>query len=494
MNTIAGYTEFINNEDRKRQISPRERKKREVIVMYENNYPNNNTYYYESGGNYSGAGFHNESGSQGNAGRPDKPRKTGLGTGKKIVIAVCCGLFFGIFAGLGFQAVDSATDYLKARAGIESRDNGEDKEKETEETSINDTQSAGLSAQIDGSQITQTTVTDVTEVVKQVMPSVVSVNNSYIERMTFFGYEYSQPAGGSGSGIIVGQNDTELLLVTNYHVVESAEELTVQFVDGAQAQAQLKGSDADKDLAVIAVQLDDIDKETMGQISIAKLGSSDSLTVGEPVIAIGNALGYGQSVTTGVVSALDRAIAATSVQTAQNSDVEINTFIQTDAAINPGNSGGALLNIKGEVIGINSNKIGGTAVEGMGYAIPISDAQPIIENLMTKATKYKVDEAKRGYLGITGVDVTTENSQLYGMPQGVYVSSVMEGSGAEKAGLIRGDIITGINGDEVKSMAELKEELTYCEAGSTIELTIMQGSPVGYQSKSVEVTLGHQNS
>lgn len=461
--------------------------------MYENNYPNNNTYYYEPGGNNSG-GFHNESGSPGNAGRPDKPRKTGMGTLKKIVIAVCCGLFFGIFAGLGFQAVDSAADYLKAKAGIEYRDDKEDNNTtDTEKASIKENQTAE-SAQIAGTQITQTTVTDVTEVVKQVMPSVVSVTNSYVERMSFWGYEYSQPGSGSGSGIIVGQNDTELLLVTNYHVVESAEELTVQFTDGTQAQAQLKGSDADKDLAVIAVQLDNIEKDTMAKISIAKLGSSDSLTVGEPVIAIGNALGYGQSVTTGVVSALDRAIVATSMETAQNSDVEINTFIQTDAAINPGNSGGALLNIKGEVIGINSNKIGGSAVEGMGYAIPISDAQPIIENLMNKTTKFKVDEEKRGYLGITGVDVAAENSQLYGMPQGVYISSVMEGSGAEKAGLIRGDIITAINGDEVKSMSELREELTYCEAGSTVELTIMQGSPVGYQSKSVEVTLGHQNS
>lgn len=365
--------------------------------MYENNYPNNNTYYYEPGGNNSG-GFHNESGSPGNAGRPDKPRKTGMGTGKKIVIAVCCGLFFGIFAGLGFQAVDSAADYLKAKAGIEYRDDKEDNNTtDTEKASIKENQTAE-SAQIAGTQITQTTVTDVTEVVKQVMPSVVSVTNSYVERMSFWGYEYSQPGSGSGSGIIVGQNDTELLLVTNYHVVESAEELTVQFTDGTQAQAQLKGSDADKDLAVIAVQLDNIEKDTMAKISIAKLGSSDSLTVGEPVIAIGNALGYGQSVTTGVVSALDRAIVATSMETAQNSDVEINTFIQTDAAINPGNSGGALLNIKGEVIGINSNKIGGSAVEGMGYAIPISDAQPIIENLMNKTTKFKVDEEKEGTL------------------------------------------------------------------------------------------------
>ena len=456
--------------------------------MYENNYPNNNTYYYEPGGNNSG-GFHNESGSPGNAGRPDKPRKTGMGTGKKIVIAVCCGLFFGIFAGLGFQAVDSAADYLKAKAGIEYRDDKEDNNTtDTEKASIKENQTAE-SAQIAGTQITQTTVTDVTEVVKQVMPSVVSVTNSYVERMSFWGYEYSQPGSGSGSGIIVGQNDTELLLVTNYHVVESAEELTVQFTDGTQAQAQLKGSDADKDLAVIAVQLDNIEKDTMAKISIAKLGSSDSLTVGEPVIAIGNALGYGQSVTTGVVSALDRAIVATSMETAQNSDVEINTFIQTDAAINPGNSGGALLNIKGEVIGINSNKIGGSAVEGMGYAIPISDAQPIIENLMNKTTKFKVDEEKRGYLGITGVDVTSDVSENYGMPEGVYISTITEGGAADRAGLQKGDIITKLDGTRISSYAQLGDTLRYYASGETISITIQRLDDAEYVEKILDITL-----
>lgn len=275
--------------------------------------------------------------------------------------------------------------------------------------------------------------------------------------------------------------------------MESAEELSVQFMDGTQAQAQIKGSDADKDLAVIAVQLSDIDSSTKEQIAIAKLGDSNELTVGEPVIAIGNALGYGQSVTTGVVSALNRAIAvdnSSSQKANYQGDSEVNTFIQTDAAINPGNSGGALLNMKGEVIGINSNKIGGSAVEGMGYAIPISDAKPIIEDLMTKQTKLKVDENSKGYLGITGIDVVAEYSEIYGMPQGVYVSSVSEGTGAAKAGLIKGDIITALNGEEIKSMDDLKNELSYYTAGTTVELTIMQGSPTGYQAKTVEVTLG----
>ena len=283
-------------------------------------------------------------------------------------------------------------------------------------------------------------------------------------------------------------------MVSNQHVVASAEELTVQFVDGTQAQAQIKGVDVDKDLAVIAVQLEDIEADTMSKISIAKLGDSDSLTVGEPAIAIGNALGYGQSVTTGVVSALDRAIASTdNMETASTGDTEINTFIQTDAAINPGNSGGALLNMKGEVIGINSNKIGGSAVEGMGYAIPISDVKPIIENLMSKQTRLKVDEDKRGYLGITGVDVKDDYSELFDLPKGVYVSSVVEGAAADQAGIMRGYVITAINGEEIESMLELKEELTYYAAGDTVELSIMKMMSQGYETDTVSVTLGKQS-
>lgn len=476
--------------------------------MNSNSYANGNssTYQYGTGGSFSQGTYYNgsgrETGSGSNFGKNGKGHKAG--TGKKVAIATCCGLCFGIFAGLGFQAVDSATDFLKDKAQkTEGSAAGGSTQAAENTDAVQDSTEllySGLSEEevkaieeLINKQTVHTTVTDVTEVVKQVMPSVVSVNNKYIERMTFFGQDFSQEVGGSGSGIIVGKNDTELLLVTNYHVVESAEELTVQFVDGTQSQAQIKGLDADKDLAVIAVQLTDIEGDTMNQIAIAKLGSSEELTVGEPVIAIGNALGYGQSVTTGVISALDRAIQTTATQSqspVQNEDMEINTFIQTDAAINPGNSGGALLNSKGEVIGINSSKIGGSTIEGMGYAIPISDARPIIEDLMTKQTRLKVAEEDRGYLGITGVDVTSDSVQLYGLPRGVYVSSVTDGSGAAQAGLVRGDIITAINGEEVSSMVELKEELAYYAAGTTVELTIMQGSPTGYQAKTVSLTLG----
>lgn len=453
--------------------------------MYENNY-SDNTYHYEE---------------------PVKKqeeqhnKKKGSGNGKKIALGICCGLLFGIFAGIGFEAVTTASSLAKnavtkettAQPEVQStvpEAAGSDSTSDTADASASIAESQSLGTAVADSTVL-TTTTDVTEVVKKVMPSVVSVNNKYIETTSFFGQQYNSEGEASGSGIIVGQNDSELLIATNNHVVESAEELTVQFTDGSQSQAQIKGTDADKDLAVIAVQLSDINSDTMSSISIATLGDSNALTVGEPVIAIGNALGYGQSVTTGVVSALNRAIASDGSQNVQTgTDSEVNTFIQTDAAINPGNSGGALLNIHGEVIGINSNKIGGSTVEGMGYAIPISDAKPIIENLMTKQTRLKVNEDSKGYLGITGIDVVAEYSEIYGMPQGVYVSSVTEGTGAAEAGLVKGDIITGLNGEEIKSMEELKNELSYYTAGTTVELTIMQGSPTGYQAKTVQVTLG----
>ena len=453
--------------------------------MYENNY-SDNTYHYEE---------------------PVKKqeeqhnKKKGSGNGKKIALGICCGLLFGIFAGIGFEAVTTASSLAKnavtkettAQPEVQStvpEAAGSDSTSDTADASASIAESQSLGTAVADSTVL-TTTTDVTEVVKKVMPSVVSVNNKYIETTSFFGQQYNSEGEASGSGIIVGQNDSELLIATNNHVVESAEELTVQFTDGSQSQAQIKGTDADKDLAVIAVQLSDISSDTMSSISIATLGDSNALTVGEPVIAIGNALGYGQSVTTGVVSALNRAIASDGSQNVQTgTDSEVNTFIQTDAAINPGNSGGALLNTHGEVIGINSNKIGGSTVEGMGYAIPISDAKPIIENLMTKQTRLKVNEDSKGYLGITGIDVVAEYSEIYGMPQGVYVSSVTEGTGAAEAGLVKGDIITGLNGEEIKSMEELKNELSYYTAGTTVELTIMQGSPTGYQAKTVQVTLG----
>ena len=330
-----------------------------------------------------------------------------------------------------------------------------------------------------------TIVADVSEVVKEVMPAIVSINNHYTEKMSYFGQTMTSEADASGSGIIVGQNDTELLIVSNYHVIENADELTVQFTEGSEAKASIKGTDPDMDLAVIAVPVSDVDNAALQEIAVATLGDSDSLTVGEPAIAIGNSLGYGQSVTTGVISALNRNI--------QLSDGTDGTFIQTDAAINPGNSGGALLNMKGEVVGINSNKIGGSAVEGMGYAIPISAASPIIAELMLKETKNKVAEEERGYLGISGISVTQEVSEAYGMPEGVYISQVYENTAAAAAGLRIGDIIVEFDGDKISSMDALQRELEFYAQGDTVDVTVMTPGAGGYESRTVQLTLGNRS-
>lgn len=445
-----------------------------------------------------------------------KPKKKG-GFLKKLLTGCLVGLMFGIFMGVGFEVISytkgPVEDFLSSKGIYKDKDaviakNTEEtvedtdedevalkedaddakKDKEAEEKELKEKQKI---AKVTVPEETEySSVYDVSNVASSVMPSVVAVNNKYTEKMQYFGQIYSQEAESAGSGIIVGKNESELLIVTNNHVVEKADELAVTFVNDDSVAAQIKGTQPDRDLAVIAVQLVDVSQETIDQIAIAQLGNSDALIVGEPVIAIGNALGYGQSVTTGVVSALDRAIAA-NIPNSQM-DSEINTFIQTDAAINPGNSGGALLNMKGEVIGINSNKIGGSTVEGIGYAIPISDAKPIIDELMHKDTKLKVAEESKGYLGITGISVEREYAEVYGMPMGVYVSSVTEGTGAERAGLIRGDIIVAVNGDTITSMDDLREELEYYTAGTKVELTIMQGSPTGYKDKTVEVVLGEK--
>ena len=274
------------------------------------------------------------------------------------------------------------------------------------------------------------------------------------------------------------------MIVTNYHVVADADTLKVQFINESVADAQVKGADSNMDLAVIAVRLDTLDADTKNAISLAKLGDSDSLKVGEPAIAIGNALGYGQSVTTGVISALDRQI-----EISEDGSTTGN-LIQTDAAINPGNSGGALLNVKGEVIGINSNKIGGSAIEGMGYAIPISSAEPIIENLMLRETKDKVAEENKGYLGISGINVTSDVANMYGMPQGVYVTQVYEGTAAADAGMLNGDIITGFEGSGVGSMEDLQGYLEYYEKGESVEVTVMRTSGGEYKETVLTVVLG----
>lgn len=334
-------------------------------------------------------------------------------------------------------------------------------------------------------------VYDVSDIVTNCMPSVVSITNvGTTEFRTFFG-TYEQESQSSGSGIIIGRNDTEILIVTNNHVVSKANEISVYFnSDGEDADednvisARVKGTDPGKDLAVIAVKVSDIPQETLDIIKIATIGDSGMLAVGEPVVAIGNAYGCGLSVTSGIVSALNREVSVESDGMMIN-----NRLIQTDAAINPGNSGGALLNSKGELIGINSVKFISEEVEGMGYAIPISDVETIIGDLMNKVTRDLVEESDRGYLGITGVDVTTDASKNYGMPEGVYINTITEGGAAEKAGLQKGDIITKLDGSRITGYSQLRETLSYYSSGETISITIQRMENSEYAEKVLEITL-----
>ena len=411
---------------------------------------------------------------------------------KKAAVCLSLGLLFGIFAGTGMFAVQAVTGAVIGNKTVEVTESDrvileDEDEGNTAGTQTDDTAKAGGKTVQSGIRETDnisTIVADVSQVVKEVMPAIVSINNHYTEKMSYFGQTMTSEADASGSGIIVGQNDTELLIVSNYHVIADSDELTVQFVEGSEARASIKGTDPDMDLAVIAVPIGDVNSSTLQEIAVATLGNSDTLTVGEPAIAIGNSLGYGQSVTTGVISALNRSI--------QLSDGTDGTFIQTDAAINPGNSGGALLNMKGEVVGINSNKIGGSAVEGMGYAIPISAASPIIAELMLKETKNKVAEEERGYLGISSISVTQEVSAAYGMPEGVYISQVYENTAAAAAGLRKGDIIVEFGGDKISSMDILQKELEFYAKGDVVDVTVMSPGVGGYESRTVELTLGNK--
>lgn len=340
------------------------------------------------------------------------------------------------------------------------------------------------SAKLTTSSNSSSGTANVTEVAKNAMPSIVSITNMSVQEVqNFFGGTQKQKSESAGSGIIVGQNDSELLIVTNNHVVEGSSTLTVTFIDEESVEADIKGTDSDKDLAVVAVPLSKIKDSTMNKIAVATLGDSDKTQVGDQVIAIGNALGYGQSVTTGIVSAKERTM-----------DSYDGKLLQTDAAINPGNSGGALLNANGEVIGINSAKIATETVEGIGYAIPVSDVSDLITNLMNQKTKTKVAESERGYIGIKGVDVTSDSAQMYNMPTGVYVSEVISGGGAEKAGITKGAVITGIEGTTVDGMDALQEQLQYYKAGEKVKITVQTQSKNGeYEKKDVEVTLGKQS-
>lgn len=337
------------------------------------------------------------------------------------------------------------------------------------------------------------TITGVSDVASTVMPAVVSITNKTVQevqslysRYGWYGFghgeTYTYETESCGSGIIIGENDEELLICTNNHVVEGATEITVGFVDDEVYTAAVKGTDASNDLAVVAVKIDDLSDDTLSQIKVAEIGDSENLLVGEQVVAIGNALGYGQSVTTGIVSALNRTI---------DLDGYSAELIQTDAAINPGNSGGALLNMQGHVIGINSAKAASSGVEGMGYAIPISYAQPILEDLMNKKTRTEiVDEADSAFIGISGQGVTDEMSQLYGIPKGIYLTEVQEGSPAEKAGLKKGMVITRFDGSSVAFMEDLKEMLPYYAAGEEVPVMASYQSDGTYVEEKLTLTLG----
>lgn len=342
---------------------------------------------------------------------------------------------------------------------------------------------------------------DVSEIVSEALPSIVSITTKSVQEVqNYFGiygmYGYApqqqeQEVEGSGSGIIVGKNDDELLIATNYHVVEGADTLSVAFTDGNAVEASVKGFDEERDLAVVSVSLDDVEDDTMDAISIANIGSSDDLKVGEQVVAIGNALGYGQSVTTGIVSAKNRRMDSDNNTVTDGSDDSSDgvNLIQTDAAINPGNSGGALLNMEGEVVGINSAKLASTEVEGMGYAIAISDVTDILQNLMNETSRDKLDDSEHGVLGIKGSSVSSEAVQMYGIPAGVFVKGVTEGGAADKAGLKANSVITEFNGKTVSSINQLIEYLSYYEPDEEVELTVQVPHGTSYKEETVKVTL-----
>ena len=397
--------------------------------------------------------------------KPKKNRKV-----PKPVKLVCAGVAFGLVASVTFQA----GNYVGTKVFGKTTTNGK---------------TAKTAQTVDGAKLTtsssSTGTSDIATIAKNAMPSIVSITNMSVQEVqSFFGGTQQQESTSVGSGIIIGQTDSELLILTNNHVVEGNEKLTVSFVDNESVEANVKGTDSTKDLAVVAVKISDVKDSTMDEIAVATMGDSSKLEVGEQVIAIGNALGYGQSVTSGIVSATERTL----------DGYEGGTLIQTDAAINPGNSGGALLNSNGEVIGINTAKVATDSVEGMGYAIPISDASDTIQNLMNQETKTKVSEAEQGYLGIQGVDVSDESAKMYNMPTGVYISDVVKNGGAQQAGLTKGSVITGLEGTTISDMNSLKEQLQYYRVGDKVKVTVqVPGNNGEYTEKTVEVTLGSKS-
>lgn len=410
--------------------------------------------------------------------RPEHEKRNGHSLAGKIAGVTAAAVLFGTVAGGTMFAVNTTGEYLKGHYTTI----GQTETQAQVKVAQSDDDGSSTTA---GAPVTSAIQTDVSSIVEKAMPSVVAINNTMLmQQQTWFGPSQTVEVPSSGSGIIVGQNDEELLIVTNNHVVEDSKELTVTFIDNQQVSAAIKGTDSETDLAVIAIPLKDIPADTMRQIKVATLGDSDALKVGQGVIAIGNALGYGQSVTVGYVSALNREVKA--------EDQTSRKLLQTDAAINPGNSGGALLNMKGEVIGINAAKYSSTEVEGMGYAIPISQAQDIINELMNKKTRVAVDEAEQGYLGIQGQNIDETAASMYGMPRGIYVYKIVEDSAASQSDLREKDIITKFDGQTVRTMADLKDMLTYYKGGDTVNLTVQSLENGQYVERTVEITLGNK--
>ena len=412
--------------------------------------------------------------------RPERREKKKGGAAKKAAAVTAAAVLFGVVAGGVMTGVNLVGNHLMGLYIPQQSATAE-----TQEAAEETTAAPQVKQQTQAAVAPVSSTTDVSAIAEAAMPSVVAINDTMtVEQRNWFGMPQTYQATSSGSGIIVAQSDTELLIATNNHVVSGATDLEVTFVDDNSVAAAIKGTDSATDLAIIAVQLSDIPADTMSKIQVASLGDSDQLKVGQQVVAIGNALGYGQSVTVGYISAKDRKIT-------DENGVE-HTYLQTDAAINPGNSGGALLDLNGNVIGINAAKTASTEVEGMGFAIPISDARDILDNLMTKQTRIAVDKDAQGYLGIRVTNIDAATSQAYGMPIGVYVYQIMDGGAAANSDLKEKDIITKFDGQSITTAEELTDMLTYYESGSQVTLTVQTLVNGAYIEHEVSVTLAPQ--
>ena len=399
-----------------------------------------------------------------------KPKNRKSGCGKKAASVVAAAVVFGLVAGVVFQGVRYGSDKLL----------GKDSQTTTEQSAEGSTENNAPQLK-QASSDTTSTVYDVSTVAKKVMPSIVSITGTYVTTYDYWFNSYQQESTGAGSGIIIGKDDQYLYLATNYHVVQNAKSLSVTFVDDKSAEATVKGYVENNDIAVVTVKLSDISDDTLNEIKEIQVGSSDDLTVGDPCVAIGNALGYGQSVTVGYISALNREISASD---------ETVKVLQTDAAINPGNSGGALVNMQGELIGINTAKYSDTSVEGMGYALPISDVQDIINDLIAgKNVSNDGTTSGQAYLGISAQTITSQYAQLLNMPEGVYISSVEQGSAAEECGLQSGDIICSLDGEDIADMETFHDKIVACNPGDKVTIVYYRNNNGNYEKQTATATL-----